>query len=183
MHKRDLTGRLLDALGTALSAALLLGGWLLSLNAVCGLSLDAAVLLGWCLLLSAAVSVLGCLPGKFRWGAAGCLAAAALLSLWRWEALLPGLRELLARTAAPLSAVFPALTLSPPQALPPESLVPAFLWLAAVMALVLGLFSALRCWWGAMGLCLLPLLPSVLAGSSPPGPASWPSWPGDCPCC
>ena len=171
MHKRDLTGRLLDALGTALSAALLLGGWLLSLNAVCGLSLDAAVLLGWCLLLSAAVSVLSCLPGKFRWGAAGCLAAAALLSLWRWEALLPGLRELLARTAAPLSAVFPALTLSPPQALPPESLVPAFLWLAAVMALVLGLFSALRCWWGAMGLCLLPLLPSVLAGELP-------SWPG-----
>ena len=170
MDKRRVTIFLLNAAGSFAAVGLMLGGWLFSLRNLCALYAEDGTLLGWCLLLSLASAILACLPSKFRWGAAGCLIAGAILALWRWEPLLPALREILARAAVPLSDLFPALSLPQTDStviLPLSCLV----FLAAVMALLLGLFAAIQCWWAAMAFCFLPFLPGIMGGILP-------SWPG-----
>ena len=150
--------------------ALTLGGWMVSFQALCLPDAEAPALLAWCVLLSLAAAGLGCLPGKPRRIAVGLLAVGAVLALWRWEPLLPGLEELLIRVSTPLSTLFPALALPQMDAAAP-GLFPAFLFLAALIAILLGLFARIRCWWAAMAVCFLPFLPAVLAGTLP-------SWPG-----
>lgn len=170
MNKHPLTGPLLNVAGNFAAVGLMLGGWLFSLNIFCELYGDTTLLLAWCVILSLGAAVLACLPSKPFWGATGLLTAAAALALWRWEPLLPALREILIRMAAPLSGLFPALSL--PQA-DTAAMIPVscLIFLAAVMALLLALFVAARCWWAAMAFCFLPFLPGIMGGILP-------SWPG-----
>ena len=146
---------------------LLLGGWMLSFRALWALPIGDGALLGGCAGLSLAAAGLWLLPSKPRRALLALLPALGLLSLWRWEPLLPGLRELLARTLAPLGELIPALSLPPGDAAAEAALPGCFLWLAAWMALLLGLLVSLRCWWAALALCCLPLLPAILGGSLP----------------
>ena len=162
---------LLSAAVSFAVTALLLGGWLFSLRILCGLEAEGGILFLRTVLLALASAALSALPKIPRRIAAGVLVLAAALALWRWEPLLPGLRELLIRTAAPLFALLPDLPLSLPQADAAADLAPCFFFLAALMALLLGFFTRTRCWWGAGTVCFFPFLPAVLAGTLP-------SWPG-----
>lgn len=150
--------------------ALMLGGWLFSLQTICDVTTNGGILFICSVLLALVSATLFALPAMPRRIGIGFLILGAALTLWRWEPLLPGLQELLSRVSTPLSTLFPALALPQTDASASE-LFPCILFLAALMALMLGFFTWARCWWAAMTVCFLPFLPSVLAGTMP-------SWPG-----
>ena len=166
MDKRRITSCLLSAAGSFAAVGLMLGGWLFSLRELCAIPVEDLSLLGWCFLISLAAAALTCLPSKPRWGIIGCLAGGAALALWRWDSLLPALREIFLRIVTPLSDLFPALHLSQTDSTVLLSL-SHLLFLAAVMALLLSFFTAAQCWWAAMAVCYLPFLPAVMAGTMP----------------
>ena len=172
MEKRDRRWLpvLLSAAVSAVAIGLMLGGWLFSLRSICALPVEDGALLLWTVLSSLAAAACSALPGIPRRIIALLLLLGAALALWRWEPLLPGLKELLLRVAAPLTTLLPSLPLPQPDEAA-DGLVPCLLFAAAVMALLLGRFTRLPCWWGAGAVCFLPLLPAVLAGTLP-------SWPG-----
>ena len=172
MEKRDRRWLpvLLSAAVSAAVIGLMLGGWLFSLRSICALPVEDGALLLWTVLLSLAAAACSALPGIPRRIIALLLLLGAALALWRWEPLLPGLKELLLRVAAPLTTLLPSLPLPQPDEAA-DGLVPCLLFAAAVMALLLGRFTRLPCWWGAGAVCFLPLLPVVLTGTLP-------SWPG-----
>ena len=93
MDKRRITSCLLSAAGSFAAVGLMLGGWLFSLRELCAIPVEDLSLLSWCFLISLAAAALTCLPSKPRWGIIGCLAGGAALALWRWDSLLPALRE------------------------------------------------------------------------------------------
>ena len=152
---------------------LMLGGWLFSLQTICDVTANGGILFICSVLLALVSATLFALPAMPRRIGIGFLILGAALTLWRWEPLLPGLQELLSRVSTPLSTLFPALALPQTDASASE-LFPCVLFLAALMALMLGFFTWARCWWAAMTVCFLPFLPSVLAGTMP----SWPGIPG-----
>ena len=171
MRNRSISRRLYDALpwaaGRFALLLLLLGGWLFSFRTLWELPMEDGRLLGWCVLLSLAAAGLWLLPQKLRWSLLGLTTAAGLLTLWRWEFMAPGLRELLIRAAAPLGELFPALSIPPADDSLAAILPACFLWLAVLMALLLGFLVSLRCWWAVMAVCFLPLLPSIFIGELP----------------
>ena len=168
---RRWTAVLLAAALSFIVTGLLLGGWLFSLQALCSLEAGRGALLLRTILLSLAAAALGALPKLPRRIVVCLLFLAAALALWRWEPLLPGLREVLIQVSAPLFALLPDLPLSLPQADAAVDLSPCLLFLTALMALLLGMFTRARCWWAAGTVCFFPFLPAVLAGTLP-------SWPG-----
>ena len=168
---RPWTAVLLAAALSFIVTGLLLGGWLFSLQAICGLETERGALLLQTILLALASAALGALPKLPRRIIICLLLLTAALALWRWEPLFPGLREILIRVSDPLFALLPDLPLSLPQADAAVDLFPCLLFLTALMALLLGMFTRARCWWAAGTVCFFPFLPAVLAGTLP-------SWPG-----
>ena len=75
MRNRNISRHLWDALpwaaGRFALLLLLLGGWLFSFRTLWELPMEYGQLLGWCVLLSLAATVLWLLPQKLRWGLLG----------------------------------------------------------------------------------------------------------------